>query len=258
VPENPPPRSTARALLRHHGAARPYRVRARHVGLHAGTRRRRPGGQWVAEAPHLKGKTIKTRLDLAAEELAHALETLGNGATVGVIAYSESAQWISKGYEALDAALREKLSTRVRALNAGCKTNIFDGLNLAFRPEKKTGPMDTSEGPDTLFLLSDGNPSTGKIEDIQELREAEVLRASNLGRAIKIHCVNVGDADARLLRALASTSGRQRHLVPPAGPPSRPTRSRRSERHHDPPPATLEEARVRSSDSSRNSPSTRR
>jgi Mg-chelatase subunit ChlD len=65
--------------------------------------------------------------------------------------------------------------------------------------------MDTSEGPDTLFLLSDGNPSTGKIEDIQELRD-EVL-AWNLGRSIRIHCVNVGDADARLLRALASSSG---------------------------------------------------
>ena len=164
-----------------------------------------PAAKWVAEAPHLKGKTIKTRLDLAAEELAHALESLGNGATVGVIAYSESAQWISKGYEPLDAALRDKLSTRVRALTAARKTNIYDGLNLAFRPQKKTGPMDTSEGPDTLFLLSDGNPSTGKIEDIQELRD-EVL-AWNLGRAIRIHCVNVGDADARLLRALASSSG---------------------------------------------------
>ena len=164
-----------------------------------------PAAKWVAEAPHLKGKTIKTRLDLAAEELAHALDSLGNGATVGVIAYSESAQWISKGYEPLDAALRDKLSSRVRALTAARKTNIYDGLNLAFRPQKKTGPMDTSEGPDTLFLLSDGNPSTGKIEDIQELRD-EVL-AWNLGRSIRIHCVNVGDADARLLRALASSSG---------------------------------------------------
>ncbi len=164
-----------------------------------------PAAKWIAEAPHLKGKAIKSRLDLAIEELTHALATLSRASTVGVIAYSEAAQWVSKGFEPLDPALRDKLMSKVRALNAARKTNIFDGLWLAFHPNKKLAQADSVDGPDTIFLLSDGNPSVGKIEDIQELRD-EVL-AWNLGRSIKIHCVNVGDADARLLKALASSSG---------------------------------------------------
>jgi hypothetical protein len=61
------------------------------------------------------------------------------------------------------------------------------------------------DGPDTIFLLTDGNPSSGKLTEMDDLRD-EVI-AWNLGRAIRINCVNVGDTDARLLRALAYGTG---------------------------------------------------
>ena len=75
----------------------------------------------------------------------------------------------------------------------------------AFHPDKKSRDEDLDEGPDTIFLLSDGNPSSGKISDIQDLRD-EII-AWNLGRVIRINCVNVGDADAGLLRSLSFASG---------------------------------------------------
>ena len=82
---------------------------------------------------------------------------------------------------------------------------MYAGLFAAFHPQGKARPQDLLDGPDTIFLMTDGNPSSGKYTDFDDLRD-EVL-AWNLGRSIRINCVNVGDTDARLLRALAYGSG---------------------------------------------------
>jgi len=93
----------------------------------------------------------------------------------------------------------------VRGLGAGQKTNIHDALRAALFPGAGRGAPRGSGGPDTVYLLSDGHPSAGPIRRATELRDA-VLRW-NLGRAVRIHTVNVGDGDGRLLRPIAARSG---------------------------------------------------
>ena len=103
--------------------------------------------------------------------------------------------------------LQEKLARRVRALSPSGNTNIHDGLSRAFHPERKPSKSDVVKGPDTLFLLTDGNPSTGTYTSRIELRDA-VLQW-NLGRMIRINSVNVGASQSRWLQQLATaTDGR--------------------------------------------------
>ncbi|NRA95289.1 MAG: VWA domain-containing protein [Planctomycetes bacterium] len=163
----------------------------------------------VEHAPHLRGLEIKSRLDLAKEELVHVVQNLRREAWVTVIAYGDSAQPIvtTKGLERVTKPLQEKLARRVRALSPSGNTNIHDGLSRAFHPERKPSKSDVVKGPDTLFLLTDGNPSTGTYTSRIELRDA-VLQW-NLGRMIRINSVNVGASQSRWLQQLATaTDGR--------------------------------------------------
>ena len=69
----------------------------------------------------------------------------------------------------------------------------FD-MGLAFEDERV----------DTIYLLSDGAPSTGPIVQADELRD-EVARWNSV-RGVVIHCIAVGQ-DHRLLKGLAEDSG---------------------------------------------------
>lgn len=166
-------------------------------------------GEHVQRARHLRGKKIQTRLDLAREELIHAIDSLPDGAWVHVVTYSDAAEPVitTKGPQKVTRALKKKLATRLRALSAKGRTNIHDGLLRAFHPSRKPNRRDVEDGPDTLFLLTDGNPSTGPLTSRIELRDA--VLAWNLGRMIRIHTINLGASESRWLQQLArDTDGR--------------------------------------------------
>jgi hypothetical protein len=175
--------------------------------------------EYLAKAKHLVRDQIKTRLDLAKAELIHATSGLKDCAFVGVVSFGTDRTWMTDGLERADEVLRERLKKRIGALAPGGTTNVWAGLRSAFHPGKEPSDRDWQDGPDTIFLLSDGNPSSGLFADREELRD-EVL-AWNLSRAIKIHCVNVGDADVQMLRAWTQSSGgvlldlRSERVAPP-------------------------------------------
>jgi hypothetical protein len=73
-------------------------------------------------------------------------------------------------------------------------TAVYDALKLAFEDKRV----------DTLYLLSDGNPYQGTIDDPEQIR-AEVKRW-NSTRHLKIHCVSLG-GDILLLKNLAQDTG---------------------------------------------------
>ena len=73
-------------------------------------------------------------------------------------------------------------------------TNIHDALELAFQDPEV----------DTVYLLTDGQPSAGRITDIDEL--ADAVRRWNYSRQIVIHGIAVGQKSA-LLKRLAEESG---------------------------------------------------
>ena len=89
---------------------------------------------------------------------------------------------------------RTDLETYLGARQSGGGTNLWSGLKRAL----------THEGVDSIFLLSDGEPSLGEFTEMRDiLRETEKL---NRLRRITIHCISVG-RDSRLLKRLAADTG---------------------------------------------------
>jgi hypothetical protein len=72
---------------------------------------------------------------------------------------------------------------------------MFDALELAFSDEQV----------DIIFLLSDGMPSGGKIDD-PDLILNEVRRW-NMTRRIPIHCISIGGPTSLLEAIAKETSG---------------------------------------------------
>jgi uncharacterized protein with von Willebrand factor type A (vWA) domain len=78
-------------------------------------------------------------------------------------------------------------------------TNIYDALEAGFKVAlRTTGRSDL----DTIFFLTDGKPTAGKIQDPEKI--LEVFREWNRTANLKIHCIGIGeDHDQAFLEELA-------------------------------------------------------
>ena len=84
--------------------------------------------------------------------------------------------------------------TFVERFRAGGGTNLFGGVSAAFE----------DQDADTIYVLSDGEPTVGDIRDPGAIRST--IAGWNARRGVKIHCISVGD-DLAVLRWLAEDSG---------------------------------------------------
>ena len=138
--------------------------------------------------------TGQTRLAVAKKQLGLTLERLRDGVLFNVVPFSGGVEEMESRMIELDEESRAEAIEFADALRPGGGTNIHDALELAFEDERV----------DTIYLLSDGAPSTGPIVQPQELRD-EVARWNSV-RGVVIHCIAVGQ-DHQLLRGLAEDSG---------------------------------------------------
>ena len=61
------------------------------------------------------------------------------------------------------------------------------------------------ENPDTVFLLSDGNPNYGRLKQITPL--IEELLWLNRQRRQRVHTIGIGDHNKMLMQRLAQATG---------------------------------------------------
>jgi hypothetical protein len=135
-----------------------------------------------------------TRLDAAKDQLVRVVEKLPETHLVNLIAYESGVQPLWDGLQKLDPDNRDKLLATAKALPLGAGTNIFDALEQAFADPKV----------DTIYLLTDGQPSAGRVRAPDEI--VEEVRRWNRTRQIVIHCIGLG-IDSDLLRQLAKETG---------------------------------------------------
>jgi HEAT repeat protein len=137
-----------------------------------------------------------TRFEQAQRQLGAALKRFPDGGFFNVIFFGSRV--ISYGDELIEMnkTSRADVIERVNGQETLGLTALFDALEVGF----------AQADADTIYLLSDGSPSGGKTDDVDEIRQA-VKDWNTLRRPrITIHCISLGRQDG-LLRSLADDSG---------------------------------------------------
>jgi len=142
---------------------------------------------------NFKARGGKTRLEVLRAELDHFLKDFPSGQLFNLIFFGNDAVKWQPELTIMNEAVRADARAHVKALKAPGATAIYDGLLAAFEDPRV----------DTICLLTDGGPSGGTIDDIDEIL-AEVGRWNSL-RHLVINAVAVG-RDSPLLRRLADQS----------------------------------------------------
>lgn len=135
----------------------------------------------------------ESRMEQSKKELLRVLGQLGAGAQLNLIFFDERIEPWRKALAPIRQNLKEAQALVSKLAPRG-STNIFDALEAAFVLHKEA---------DTIYLLSDGDPTNGRIIDQEDiLRE---IRKMNRLRQIVIHTISFGSSG--FMKALADQNG---------------------------------------------------
>lgn len=141
------------------------------------------------------GKRPAARIDIAKQELAQAITNLEPGTLFNVLAFSSSVMlWQKDGVVPADDANRKAALEWVDRLGANGATNLYDSLKAAF----------ADPDVDTIFVMSDGEPTNGEVIDPFKIRED--IAFWNRHRKVAIHTIAIGGT-LEILEWLARDSG---------------------------------------------------
>jgi HEAT repeat protein len=149
---------------------------------------------WRGDRPDTEGGPRTTRLAVAKMELARALKGLSPGVLFNLVFFSSG---VSAWQDELIPMDKEVLTEALEFTNrygAGGGTNVYGALLAAFDDPEV----------DTLYLLSDGEPSVGKIIDTAKIHDRVVHL--NETRKIRIHCISIGKS-SDFMKGLAEATG---------------------------------------------------
>ncbi|HIG11082.1 MAG: HEAT repeat domain-containing protein [bacterium] len=141
-------------------------------------------------------KRRSTRLDVAKTELRGALRQLLDGVQFNVITFASEAQASLPRLTKLNRKTRLKALAEIDTWRAGGGTAIYDALLRALEDSRT----------DTIYLLTDGEPTVGRVIDPAEIRL--IIGKLCRKRDVRIHGVAIG-RESQLLKNLARDSGGQ-------------------------------------------------
>jgi hypothetical protein len=98
----------------------------------------------------------------------------------------------------------KETAKRVRRMSAEQRTNVYEAIRQSLDAAWFRARTGQEGGPDTIFLLSDGVPSVGKITRFGLL--ADWAYQYNLPRFVRINTILVGRKGHGMLRRLARES----------------------------------------------------
>jgi HEAT repeat protein len=141
------------------------------------------------------GKRPAARIDIAKQELAQAIKNLEPGTLFNILIFSSSvAAWQKDGIVVKTPAVEAEALEWVERLGASGATNLYDSVKQAF----------ADKDVDTIFIMSDGEPTNGEIIDPHRIREE--VSFWNKHRKIKLHTIAIG-GNLEVLEWLAKDSG---------------------------------------------------
>lgn len=141
------------------------------------------------------GKLGEPRITVAKRELTKCIDALEQDSLFNIINFSTGVErWLSEGIADTKGSNREDAKSYVDKLGANGATNLHDALKLAFQ----------DKDVDTIFVLSDGEPTAGEVVDPGAIRET--VASWNEHRRITINTIAVGGT-FDILRWLAEDTG---------------------------------------------------
>lgn len=164
------------------------------------------------------GTTVK--IDIAREELINMVAGLKSYASFNIVTFNSSVQVFEKSLvpatgdnknRAIKFLARLQPTALVAsgsAVAAG-QTNTFEAINACFGmfPGDTRSQKATRTEADTVFFLSDGNPSIGRITDPQEL--LTYFTVLNKRAEMVFHTIAFGASNRGLMEGIAQSSGGQ-------------------------------------------------
>lgn len=134
------------------------------------------------------------RLEQAQAQLRAILEKLPKGSKANVIAFSAGAVNMFDDLSSLSSRRLKGAKKFVDALESKGPTNVYAALAAAFSQDEV----------DTIYLLTDGRPSSGTVADVGAIRGW--ARLWNAGRMVRLHTIALGNK-SDLLKDFATDSG---------------------------------------------------
>lgn len=145
-------------------------------------------------SPYL-GKPGEPRMEVAKRELIKCIDALDKDALFNIVVFSSGVdRWLDQGVAQSKDRERGEAKTFVSRLGANGGTNLYGSLESAF----------ADPDVDTIYVLSDGEPSVGDVIDPAEIRRR--VQQWNEHRKIVIHTIAVG-GQFQVLEWLAQDSG---------------------------------------------------
>ncbi len=154
------------------------------------------------QRPPYKGDTL---ILLAQYQLQNVVREIPPRALFNVTIYSTSG---TRSFERslVPASKRHKgkAANFIRSLSIGGDTNTYDGLLKALENPKKQRKAFT-QGPDTVYLFTDGEPNTGLLFEPGEV--ADAIRAICEFRRVRIHTIGLSVERKKMLERIAAWTG---------------------------------------------------
>ncbi len=165
-------------------------------------------GTGKASEPQDKYPVNGTKLDVAKYELKRALRGLSKEVRYNIITFNHKVNIYSNKMVRATKSAKSRSRAWVSSLKPEGGTNIFDSLDKGFKLSGPSLKSNYASGVDTIFFLTDGVPTAGRIQETAKILSELGMR--NKLRKIKIHVIGVGKAgqlDMSFLKKLATENG---------------------------------------------------
>lgn len=165
-----------------------------------------------------------SKIEMAKQAMQLAARALSDGDSIGILAFSDTQQWVVKMTAIDGQATRGRIDAAIQAITADGGTQIYPALQVGFDAIRNTA-ADVRH----VVLLSDGKSSTGTQQSYKKLID------DTIGDRTTLSTIAIGnDADQKLLQALAARGNGRYHFT---------------EKAEDIPQVTLQEAQSAGSQS---------
>lgn len=149
--------------------------------------------------------TNPSRLDVAKYEAKKAIGELASDVRFDVIFYRDDVKTWNGHLVRASKSSKDDATTFIDQQNAEGGTNIFGGLMKALNIEYESG-LSQAQQPASLYLMTDGKPSSGKYQDPEKIVKQVKNRNQKIGA--RINTISIKGDDRFMCRLAMENNGR--------------------------------------------------